>query len=118
VRRQYVVYDLCCTTAIPVTITSYAIIGTYNAVSPDTDADIVTIATVRGRCLANDEVDGTCVGEPWNSVAVERGVGRIVLVTAQNSRRGVEKVLAMPVESLMMIGTRLNVCSALHFAAG
>jgi len=45
-------------------------------------------------------VDGICVGEPWNSVAVERGVGRIVLVTAQIWRRGVEKVLAMKSEYL------------------
>jgi len=35
------------------------------------------------------------VGEPWNSVAVERGAGRIVLATAQIWRRGVEKVLAL-----------------------
>jgi NitT/TauT family transport system ATP-binding protein len=35
------------------------------------------------------------VGEPWNSVAVERGAGTIVLATAQVWRRGVEKVLAM-----------------------
>jgi NitT/TauT family transport system ATP-binding protein len=40
------------------------------------------------------EIDGACVGEPWNSAAVERGVGTIVLATAQIWRRGVEKVLA------------------------
>ncbi|MDE2403121.1 MAG: ABC transporter substrate-binding protein [Sphingomonadales bacterium] len=45
--------------------------------------------------LESGEVDGICVGEPWNSVAVERGAGRIVLATAQIWRRGVEKVLAM-----------------------
>jgi NitT/TauT family transport system ATP-binding protein len=45
--------------------------------------------------LASGEIDGVCVGEPWNSVCVERGVGTIVLATAQIWRRGVEKVLAM-----------------------
>ena len=34
------------------------------------------------------EVDAICVGEPWNSVAVERGAGEIVLATAQIWRRG------------------------------
>jgi NitT/TauT family transport system ATP-binding protein len=45
--------------------------------------------------LDSGEVDGICVGDPWNSVAIERGAGRIVLVTAQIWRRGVEKVLTV-----------------------
>ncbi len=61
--------------------------------------EMVEIATVPppfcADALEAGEVDGICVGEPWNSVAVERGVGRIVLATAQIWRRGVEKVLAM-----------------------
>ncbi len=40
-------------------------------------------------------MDCFCVGEPWNSIAVERGVGHIALATAQIWRRGVEKVLAL-----------------------
>ncbi len=60
------------------------------------DIDIVTIAPpFAADALAAGEVDGICVGEPWNSVAVDRGVGRIVTVTARIWRRGVEKVLAM-----------------------
>jgi len=59
----------------------------------------VEIATVPppfcADALEAGEVDGICVGEPWNSVAVERGAGRIVLATAQIWRRGVEKVLAL-----------------------
>lgn len=66
-------------------------------VMPDRDVEIVTISPpFAADALANGEVDGICVGEPWNSIAVERGVGRIVLATAQIWRRGVEKVLAMP----------------------
>ena len=64
-------------------------------IRPDHDVEIVTIAPpFCADALEAGEVDGICVGEPWNSVAVKRGAGRIVLVTAQIWRRGVEKVLA------------------------
>jgi NitT/TauT family transport system ATP-binding protein len=65
-------------------------------VAPDSDIEITTIAPpFVADALESGEIDGTCVGEPWSSVAVERGVGRIVLATAQIWRRGVEKVLAL-----------------------
>ncbi|HTH27917.1 MAG TPA: CmpA/NrtA family ABC transporter substrate-binding protein [Sphingobium sp.] len=64
---------------------------------PDRDVEIVTVSPpFAAAALADGEVDGICVGEPWNSVAVEQGAGRIVLATAQIWRRGVEKVLAVP----------------------
>jgi ABC-type nitrate/sulfonate/bicarbonate transport system substrate-binding protein len=63
---------------------------------PDRDVEIITVAPpFAADALADGEVDGICVGEPWNSVAVEQGAGRIVLATAQIWRRGVEKVLAV-----------------------
>jgi NitT/TauT family transport system ATP-binding protein len=65
-------------------------------IAPDLDVEIVTVAPpFVADALASGEIDGSCVGEPWNSVAVDRGVGRIVLATAQIWRRGVEKVLAL-----------------------
>ncbi|WP_294275332.1 CmpA/NrtA family ABC transporter substrate-binding protein [uncultured Sphingomonas sp.] len=65
-------------------------------IRPDSDIDIVvTSPPFAADALAAGEVDGICVGEPWNSIAVDRGVGRIALATAQVWRRGVEKVLAM-----------------------
>jgi NitT/TauT family transport system ATP-binding protein len=65
-------------------------------IRPDHDVEVVTVAPpFCADALDSGEVDGICVGEPWNSVAVERGAGRIVLVTAQIWRRGVEKVLAL-----------------------
>ncbi|MFT4026311.1 MAG: CmpA/NrtA family ABC transporter substrate-binding protein [Novosphingobium sp.] len=65
-------------------------------VRPDQDVEIVTVPPpFCADALEAGEVDGICVGEPWNSVAVERGVGQIVLATAQIWRRGVEKVLAL-----------------------
>lgn len=64
--------------------------------APGADVEIVTVAPpFVADALESGEIDGTCVGEPWSSVAVDRGVGRIVLATAQIWRRGVEKVLAM-----------------------
>lgn len=65
-------------------------------IRPDADVAItVTSPPFAADALAAGEVDGICVGEPWNSIAVDRGVGRIALATAQIWRRGVEKVLAL-----------------------
>jgi len=65
-------------------------------IRPDTHVEIVvTSPPFAADALAAGEVDGICVGEPWNSIAVERGVGHIALATAQIWRRGVEKVLAL-----------------------
>jgi NitT/TauT family transport system ATP-binding protein len=65
-------------------------------VRPDEDIEIVTVAPPFSvDALSAGEIDGSCVGEPWNSIAVDRGAARIVLATAQIWRRGVEKVLAM-----------------------
>ncbi|WP_188236456.1 CmpA/NrtA family ABC transporter substrate-binding protein [Sphingopyxis sp. LK2115] len=63
-------------------------------IQPDVDVEIVvTSPPFAADALAAGEVDGICVGEPWNSIAVDRGVGHIALATAQIWRRGVEKVL-------------------------
>lgn len=65
-------------------------------IRPDRDVEIATVPPpFCADALEAGEVDAICVGEPWNSVAVERGAGEIVLVTAQIWRRGVEKVLAL-----------------------
>ncbi len=67
-----------------------------SGIRPDRDVEITTVAPpFCADALEQGEVDAICVGEPWNSVAVERGVGEIVLATAQIWRRGVEKVLAL-----------------------
>ncbi|NKB16195.1 MAG: ABC transporter substrate-binding protein [Sphingomonadales bacterium] len=70
-------------------------------IAPGRDIDIVTIAPpFAADALASGEVDGICVGEPWNSIAVENGAGRVLIATAQIWRRGVEKVLALPADTL------------------
>lgn len=65
-------------------------------IRPDEDVEMTTVPPpFCADAMDVGEVDAICVGEPWNSVAVESGAGRIVLVTAQIWRRGVEKVLAL-----------------------
>ena len=65
-------------------------------IRPDRDVEISTVPPpFCADALDAGDVDAICVGEPWNSVAVERGAGRIVLSTAQIWRRGVEKVLTL-----------------------
>lgn len=67
-----------------------------SGVDIEREVEILTIAPpFAADALAMREIDGICVGEPWNSVAVERGVGVIINVTSHIWLRGVEKVLAM-----------------------
>jgi ABC-type nitrate/sulfonate/bicarbonate transport system substrate-binding protein len=67
-----------------------------SGITPDEDIEIATVSPpFVAEAMTAGEIDCACVGEPWNSAAVERGVGTIVLATAQIWRRGVEKVLAL-----------------------
>lgn len=88
-------------------------------IRPDHDVEIVTTSPpFAAAALAAGDVDGICVGEPWNSIAVDQGVGRIALVTAQIWRRGVEKVLAMRLSTLDERGEAVAaLLRALHAAA-
>jgi len=45
--------------------------------------------------LSEGIIEGCCVGEPWNSRAVESGVGSIVVFGAEISRYAPDKVLAL-----------------------
>ncbi|MEM0899998.1 MAG: ABC transporter substrate-binding protein, partial [Pseudomonadota bacterium] len=45
--------------------------------------------------LASGTIDGFCVGEPWNSVAVSRGAGRIVTTKSRIWASSPEKVLGV-----------------------
>jgi NitT/TauT family transport system ATP-binding protein len=90
-----------------------------SGIRPDVDVDIVvTSPPFAADALAAGDVDGICVGEPWNSIAVDRGVGQIALVTAQIWRRGVEKVLTMRKATLDSRGEEVAaLVRALHAAA-
>jgi NitT/TauT family transport system ATP-binding protein len=62
---------------------------------PDRDVRLVAIPPpLMVDSLRLGLVDGFCVGEPWNSLAVAQGLGSIVATQSQLFPRAVEKVLA------------------------
>jgi NitT/TauT family transport system ATP-binding protein len=65
-------------------------------VDPDEDVRMVVLPPpYMVDSLANGHVDAFCVGAPWNSVAVDLGVGHILHFVADILVRAVEKVLAV-----------------------
>jgi len=65
-------------------------------VDPDEDVHLVVLPPpFMVESLASGHVDGFCVGAPWNSVAVDLGIGRILHFSADILARGAEKVLAV-----------------------
>jgi len=58
--------------------------------------DIRTVPPpLMAEAVSADEIDLFCVGEPWGSVAVEKGVGVLLLPTSALWARAPEKVLAV-----------------------
>jgi ABC-type nitrate/sulfonate/bicarbonate transport system substrate-binding protein len=65
-------------------------------VHPDRDVRLVAIPPpLMVESLRLGHVDGFCVGEPWNSLAVAEGLGEIVAVQSQLFAHVPEKVLAV-----------------------
>jgi two-component system, oxyanion-binding sensor len=65
-------------------------------VYPDEDVRLVVLPPpYMVDSLANGQVDAFCVGAPWNSIAVDRGVGRILHFVSDILVRAAEKVLAV-----------------------
>jgi NitT/TauT family transport system ATP-binding protein len=65
-------------------------------VDPDEDVQLVVLPPpYMVESLANGHVDGFCVGAPWNSVAVDLGVGHILHFGSEIVARSAEKVLAV-----------------------
>ena len=63
-------------------------------IDPDRDVHLVVIPPpLLVDALREGQIDGFCVGEPWNSLAVEAGVGAIVNTTHDIWRLSPEKVL-------------------------
>jgi ABC-type nitrate/sulfonate/bicarbonate transport system substrate-binding protein len=52
-------------------------------------------APFNAESLAGGQIDAFCVGAPWNSIAVDRGVGHILHFVADVLVRAAEKVLAV-----------------------
>jgi ABC-type nitrate/sulfonate/bicarbonate transport system substrate-binding protein len=64
-------------------------------VDPDEDIRLVVLPPpFMVGSIASGQVDGFCVGAPWNSIAVDGGVGRILHFGSDIMQRAAEKVLA------------------------
>jgi len=65
-------------------------------VDPDEDVRLVVLPPpYMVESLASGHVDGFCVGAPWNSVAVDLGIGRILHFGSELVGRLSEKMLAL-----------------------
>jgi NitT/TauT family transport system ATP-binding protein len=65
-------------------------------VDPDEDVHLVVLPPpYMVDSLASGHVDAFCVGAPWNSIAVDRGVGHILHFVSDILARAAEKVLAV-----------------------
>ena len=67
-----------------------------SGIDPQTDVEIVIVPpSFQPDALAAGRIDGYCVGEPFNSLSVARGVGRIVTTKSKIWRSSPEKVLGV-----------------------
>jgi ABC-type nitrate/sulfonate/bicarbonate transport system substrate-binding protein len=65
-------------------------------VDPDEDVRLVVLPPpYMVESLANKQVDAFCVGAPWNSVAVDLGIGFILHFVSEILGRATEKLLAV-----------------------
>jgi two-component system, oxyanion-binding sensor len=65
-------------------------------VDPDEDVHLVVLPPpFMVDSIASGHVDAFCVGAPWNSIAVDRGVGHILHFVSDILVRAAEKVLAI-----------------------
>jgi NitT/TauT family transport system ATP-binding protein len=65
-------------------------------VDPDEDIRLVVLPPpYMVDSIASGQIDGFCVGAPWNSIAVDRGVGQILHFVSDILVRAAEKVLAI-----------------------
>ncbi|MEO6014135.1 MAG: CmpA/NrtA family ABC transporter substrate-binding protein [Devosia sp.] len=67
-----------------------------SGIDPDRKVEIVVLPPpLMPDALATGGIDGFCVGEPWNSIAIAAGRGRIATVKAAIWPRSPEKVLGV-----------------------
>jgi ABC-type nitrate/sulfonate/bicarbonate transport system substrate-binding protein len=65
-------------------------------IDPDEDVRLVVLPPpFMVDSIASGQIDGFCVGAPWNSIAVDRGVGQILHFGSDIMERAAEKVLAI-----------------------
>lgn len=88
-------------------------------IHPDRDVRLVVIPPpFMVDALAAGQIDGFCVGDPWNSLAVEAGVGAIATTKAALWHNSPEKVLGMRADWAERHPERVNaLLRALHRAS-
>jgi ABC-type nitrate/sulfonate/bicarbonate transport system substrate-binding protein len=68
-------------------------------IDPDRDVELVVVPPPQmpERLRAGD-IDGYCVGEPWNEVAVREGIGRVLITSYEIWQNNPEKVFGVSQE--------------------
>ncbi|WP_340644731.1 CmpA/NrtA family ABC transporter substrate-binding protein [Phenylobacterium sp.] len=80
----------------PYSMHNYALRYWLAEAGVDLDRDVRLVVTPPPRMveqLRTGQVDGVCVGAPWNAVATRGGLGRVVMRTSQFWPAGPDKVL-------------------------
>jgi two-component system, oxyanion-binding sensor len=90
-----------------------------SGIDPDHDVRLIVLPPpLLVDALREGQIDGFCVGEPWNSLAVSVGVGHIIAPTSAIWKLSPEKVLGCRLEWAQRHPTRVSaLVRALHNAA-
>jgi ABC-type nitrate/sulfonate/bicarbonate transport system substrate-binding protein len=87
-------------------------------VDPDEDVHLVVLPPpYMVNSLSSGHVDAFCVGAPWNSVAVDFGVGHILHFVSDILVRAAEKVLALRQDWAAKNGETVAALTRAHFRA-
>lgn len=71
----------------------------FAGLDPDRDVRLIVLPpSLMNEELREGRIDGFCAGEPWNSLAVEAGLGAIVATKSALWRQGPDKVLGLRAE--------------------
>lgn len=100
-RRERGAAPLRIGTVFPVSMHTYELRHWLSACGAVLDCDVALRVVPPPRMAAELEagkIDGFCVGEPWSSVALQRGSGEILLAAHDLWSHAPEKVLAVSVE--------------------
>ncbi len=65
-------------------------------INPDKDVQLIVVPPTKMMdYLKSEEIDGYCVGEPWNSLAMEQGIGHMLVTGYEIWGNTPEKVLGV-----------------------
>lgn len=65
-------------------------------IDPDREVELIVVPPIKMMdYLKNGDIDGYCVGEPWNSLAVEQGIGHMLVTGYEIWGDTPEKVLGV-----------------------